>query len=446
MKKNGFRFALCLVAVITALCLFVLPGKAEAATESGTCGESLTWTLNEEGTLKISGTGAMTAWNSTGSDAPWYGKNVTAIIIGGKVTSVSDYAFYDCDSLTEVSFGISTAKDENDSTVDFDSLIGAITSNKPVTIGSKAFFDCDNLTRVSIPTRVTAIGEGAFAACSNLTNIWVDADHAAYASDANGVLYNKDMTQLLQAPGAFSGTYTIAEGVTTVGKYAFNGCTSMSAVIVGMDVTDIEDSAFGSCGDLTDVYYAGTPSQWTQIQIAAGNEDLKEAQLRYLHAHTGWFSEGGKWYYYDNGVMRTGWIKDGGYWYYMNKNGIMQTGWLKLGSTWYYLKPSGNMATGWAQVGGFWYYFDSNGYMKTGWLQVGGIWYYLKPAGNMATGWCQVGRTWYYFKSSGVMQTGWLKLGNTWYYFHSSGAMATGSVKIGAKTYRFNASGACLNP
>lgn len=140
----------------------------------------------------------------------------------------------------------------------------------------------------------------------------------------------------------------------------------------------------------------------------------------------GWISEGGKWYYYVNGVKETGWKLIGSTYYYFNTSGVMQTGWLKSGNIWYYLKSSGAMATGWATVSGKWYYFNASG--------------------AMVTGWQKVDTTWYYFQSSGAMQIGWLKLDNTWYYFHGSGAMATGSVRIGNKTYNFNASGACLNP
>ena len=73
----------------------------EAAT-SGTCGENLTWTLDDAGTLTISGTGEMTDWSE--GDAPWY-KNrtkITTVVIGSGVTSVGSYAFYGCTNLTDV--------------------------------------------------------------------------------------------------------------------------------------------------------------------------------------------------------------------------------------------------------------------------------------------------------------------------------------------------------
>ncbi len=471
MKKQGFRFALCLVAVLTALCLFVLPGKAEAATvESGACGEGLTWTLDDAGTLTISGIGDMSAWNSTGSDAPWYGMNVKTIMIGGEVTSISDYAFYNCDSVTEVSLGVSTViddDDDDDSTIDFDSLIGMITTSKPITIGHAAFFGCDSLTSVSIPSRVTSIGDAAFAGCSNLTTIGVDANHTAYAADDNGVLYSKDMTKLIQAPGAISGSYTIPDNVTTVGSYAFSGCKVLVDLTVGIGVTDIENCAFDLCNSLSDVYYAGTQAQWQQIEIAAGNEYLTSAQLHCLLNYNGWVSEGGTWYYYESGVKATGWRQVDGTWYYFNGSGMMLTGWQLVSGKWYYFNGSGAMQTGWLQLGSTWYYLESSGAMVTGtvfadgalckfnasgvwqgyvsgWNQVGGKWYYTGSNGKPATGWKSVGGTYYYFNASGVMQTGWLKDGSTWYYLKSSGAMATGWAQVGSTWYYFNGSGAML--
>ncbi len=164
--------------------------------------------------------------------------------------------------------------------------------------------------------------------------------------------------------------------------------------------------------------------------------------------NTGWYSDGGKWYYYHktSGKMLTGWQKIDGKWYYFNGSGVMQTGWQKLGGKWYYMNSSGAMLTGWQKLGGKWYYMNSSGAMLTGWQKLGGKWYYFNSSGAMLTGWQKIGGTWYYFNSGGDMKTGWLKSGGKWYFLKSSGAMATSRVIVGGKTYYFNASGVCTNP
>ncbi|MDP2892497.1 MAG: leucine-rich repeat domain-containing protein, partial [Bacillota bacterium] len=104
---------------------------------------------------------------------------------------------------------------------------------KPVTsIGDYAFAFCSSLTSITIPGSVTNIGGGAFAWCNSLTAINVDPSNTAYSS-ADGVLFNIDKTTLIQYPGGKTGTeYTIPESVTSIGEGAFAGCNSLTAINV----------------------------------------------------------------------------------------------------------------------------------------------------------------------------------------------------------------------
>ena len=158
---------------------------------------------------------------------------------------------------------------------------------------------------------------------------------------------------------------------------------------------------------------------------------------------SGWFKDGGAWYYMDpSGAMRTGWLKDGGTWYYMDPSGAMRTGWLKYGGAWYYLDASGAMRTGWAKDGALWYYMDPSGAMRTGWLKDGGTWYYMDPSGAMRTGWLKYGGAWYYLDASGAMRTGVVRVGGEGYLLAPSGAMRTGWAKEGGTWYLAGPSGA----
>ena len=116
---------------------------------------------------------------------------------GLMVTSIGNEAFFGCVYLTSVT------------------IPGSITN-----IGSAAFNSCLSLTNVEIPASVTSIGDYAFFYCNNLTAIDVDATNPNYSS-ADGVLFNKDQTTLMQFPFGKSGSYSIPSTVTNLADEAF---------------------------------------------------------------------------------------------------------------------------------------------------------------------------------------------------------------------------------
>ena len=282
MKKRLLSFVLAVLMIAS-----LLPATALAANivDSGTCGAEVTWTLDSEGVLTISGSGDMNDYGSSG--APWHDRVKSAVIAEG-VTSIGDYAFWDCYDLASVSIPDSVTR-----------------------IGSSAFSYCKSLTSVTIPNSVTSIGEGAFEDCTSLNGIWVAEGNSHYSSDASGVLFDKDMTTLIQCPGSFSGAYTIPNSVTSIGDDAFSNCKSLTSVTIPDSVTSISDFAFSfcesltsvtipdsvtsigewaffGCSSLTDVYYAGSEAQWKAISISSNrNDDLLTANIHYNYgSHT----------------------------------------------------------------------------------------------------------------------------------------------------------------
>ena len=161
---------------------------------------------------------------------------------------------------------------------------------------------------MTIPDSVTSIGDGAFAPCTSLTGIWVAEGSSHYASDAFGVLFNKDKTTLVQCPGAFAAyaipdsvtsigvqafwgctsltSVTIPNGVTSIGALAFSNCKSLTSVTIPDSVTSIGEWAFSGCDNLTDVYYTGTEIAWNKIKISDNNDALKNATIHYFSEWT----------------------------------------------------------------------------------------------------------------------------------------------------------------
>ena len=197
------------------------------AVASGTCGDKLTWTLDDAGTLTISGTGKMSnEWLLDYQKR----KNVKAVVIEDGVTSISDSAFSSCTELETV----------------------AIPETLEL-IDVHAFFDCSALTTIDIPASVTAIGKEAFWGCDSLTSIQVDENNPNYCS-ADGVLFTKSKNELIIFPtGKKDLAYTIPDGVTSIDGYAFYTCATLKNVALPNSLEEIGGHVFYGCSSLTTV-------------------------------------------------------------------------------------------------------------------------------------------------------------------------------------------------
>ncbi len=228
---------------------------ADNIVDRGNCGANLTWILENNGTLTISGSGKMNDYEGINGDmAPWYyeRESVTKVIVEGGVTSIGEYAFYECTELQETVFTDGIMSIGREAFGECTNLSRVTIPESVTSINWSAFEGCTNLLRVTIPKNVTNIDFGAFAGCGNL-DITVDANNPNYSS-ANGVLFNKDKTELIAyAKDKKQPQYTVPDSVMSIGNRAFNWCTGLTSVIIPNSVTSIGNSAFEYCTGLSEI-------------------------------------------------------------------------------------------------------------------------------------------------------------------------------------------------
>ena len=179
MKKRVISILLALIMICT-----LLPMSAFAATviDSGACGDNLTWTLDSEGTLTISGTGAM--YNYSSDPQPWHSNHsdILSVIIKDGVTTIGGSAFEYCDSLTSISIPNSVTSIGHLAFSGCSNLTSITIPDSVTTIGDWAFHSCNSLTSINIPNSVTTIGYCAFYHCDGLTDVYYSGTEAQWKS------------------------------------------------------------------------------------------------------------------------------------------------------------------------------------------------------------------------------------------------------------------------
>jgi Flp pilus assembly protein protease CpaA len=179
--------------------------------------------------------------------------SLTEVTIPNSVQTIELGAFSDCTSLTQVTIPNSVTTIGESAFQQCTSLTQVTIPNSVQTIGESAFRECTSLTQVTIPNSVETIGDFAFVGCTSLTEIIVDGANASYSS-VDGVLFNKNKTELIQCPiGNTRTSYTIPNSVETIGKRAFGICTSLTEVTIPNSVQTIRQAAFLGCTSLTQV-------------------------------------------------------------------------------------------------------------------------------------------------------------------------------------------------
>ena len=197
--------------ILLIVCAAALPALANAAS-SGECGPALTWTLDDNGLMTISGTGPMDSFYALADH-----KDIIRLFIKEGVTTIGDFAFESCTNMKSVS------------------LPNSLTS-----IGKEAFHKCASLESVTIPSSVTFLGTGAFRECKGLTRV-VLPNSVTVIRDKT-FYYCNHLTDI-----------TIPSTVTSIGLQAFGSCARLTSIVIPASVTTVDTSAFSVCASLKSV-------------------------------------------------------------------------------------------------------------------------------------------------------------------------------------------------
>ncbi len=282
MKNKSKKLIIGIFFVMLMMSLMCFGASAETVTgECGLEGDNLTWTFDTEtGVLTIDGEGEMDNYslynNINKTTAPWYDyySQMTELVIGDKVTSIGDYAFYDCDAFTKLDLPESIETLGVYAFYDCDGIKEVVIPDSVTSIGSNVFSDCSNIESLKIGNGLTEISRSAFYNCLNLVNI----EWGTNLKNISGYAFYRC--------GYIGGDIVIPGGVITIDENAFyTDSIFIDSISIPLSVKKIGYGAFDMSRVVRDVYYEGTIEQWEEITIS-GNASLRDATFHFGHAHS----------------------------------------------------------------------------------------------------------------------------------------------------------------
>ena len=262
MKKRILSILLAALMLLSALPLGMVDTAYAAETSGvaaqsyyvagGQCGDSATWTLDNTGTLTISGTGPMYGYSLHKN--PWcdsalrnsgISTRVKNVEISSGVTTLGAYALSACDSMVSVSLP--------------ETLLA---------VGESCFFSSTALHNISIPNSVRSIGDCAFSGCNGLTRVTLGSSLKGIGGQAF-----KECSSL--------SSIVIPEGVTAIEYSTFEDCSNLMEITIPRTVTSIGRWAFDGCYGLSKVTFTGTRAQWNAIDVKEYNDPLLSANITF---------------------------------------------------------------------------------------------------------------------------------------------------------------------
>ena len=232
---------------------------------TGTSTSTVKWTPNHEyakpgdyiikltvdGVVHFSGSSSSNAYSyilrmskNSSSTNRCYQNAVKKIEIGNSVTSIGNYAFYNCSSLSSI-----------------------VIPDGVTSIGNYAFASCYNLSSIVIPDGVTSIGNYAFQYCNILSSIVIPDGVTSIGNYAFNYCYNLS-------------SIVIPDGVTSIATGAFNSCTSLSSIVIPDGVTSIGNYAFQYCSGIRLYDFSSHTAVPTLSATPAFNDIASDCEIR----------------------------------------------------------------------------------------------------------------------------------------------------------------------
>ena len=265
-------------------------GAADESVISGSCGENLTWVLSEDGTLTISGTGAM--YDFEYMETPWYGYfgDISAVVIQDGVTRIGNNAFREGVNITAVSLSDTITEIGAWSFMGAEKLTGIVLPQNLRTLEQEAFLNCVSLEEIELPGTLTffdgpfagctslkravihgdpnipsfMMGSTPFRFCTSLEAIEVDEDHFCLLS-IDGVLYQRSGEELIlmQYPGGKQDTvYELAPKTCQIFQMAMEDVDALEELIIPGTVQILDEYALMSCDNLHTIRFEGDAPQF----------------------------------------------------------------------------------------------------------------------------------------------------------------------------------------
>ena len=163
---------------------------------------------------------------------------LTSIAIPNSVTNIGDHAFYGCIGLASITIPESVTSIGRGAFSGCTGLTSITIPNSVTSIGDGAFYNCSSLRFINIPESVTSIGDKVFQDCSNLSSVIINCP-----IDGSWFSHKSSIVEII-----------LGKNVTNIEENAFSKCSGLTSVTIGSSVTTIGDDAFADCYRLTTIY------------------------------------------------------------------------------------------------------------------------------------------------------------------------------------------------
>lgn len=206
---------------------------------AGKCGDNISWRITDSYTLFIDGTGDMYSFAKESTPWNFYSENLTGAFVSDGITSIGDYAFYNCKNIKSVALSTVLVKVGAYAFYGCESLTEISIPETVYSVSEKAFYGCKSLENVVLPETTTILGNGVFAGCSGLVSAEIKGDVISVADSMFA-----DCENLI--------TFKSANDIRTVGEKAFYNCKKLSS-FYGSNIHTMGKNAFALCEGLVQI-------------------------------------------------------------------------------------------------------------------------------------------------------------------------------------------------